>query len=196
MVSPYKIRRGRRNAFTLIELLVVIAIIAILAAILFPVFAQAREAARKTSCLSNTKQFTLSALMYAQDYDEVVMSPAFRRIPSGRPPTQYSNLYWRARWMVWPELVQPYTKNVDLFPCPNRRDSPYWGYSINVNSSNDDFPGAPTPPGNWDDGTSSGATRVGQYSPSLAEMVAPASTIWFYDANSSIYQAGLTTWAS
>src|SRR3989441_13135185 len=62
--------RPRTKAFTLIELLVVIAIIAILAAILFPVFAQAREAARKTTCLSNMKQLTLGWLMYNQDYDE------------------------------------------------------------------------------------------------------------------------------
>ncbi|MCS6831601.1 MAG: DUF1559 domain-containing protein, partial [bacterium] len=62
-----------RRAFTLIELLVVIAIIAILAAILFPVFSQAREAARKSSCLSNTKQFGTGILMYAQDYDEAIV---------------------------------------------------------------------------------------------------------------------------
>src|SRR5882757_9772781 len=62
---------GRRSAFTLMELLVVIAIIAILAAILFPVFAQARAAARKAACMSNEKQISLGILMYIQDYDEV-----------------------------------------------------------------------------------------------------------------------------
>src|SRR5262249_38734327 len=62
--------RNKKSAFTLIELLVVIAIIAILAAILFPVFAQAREKARSISCLSNNKQVSLGVLMYVQDYDE------------------------------------------------------------------------------------------------------------------------------
>ena len=61
---------ARRSGFTLIELLVVIAIIAILAAILFPVFARARESARRTSCISNLKQLALGTMMYAQDYDE------------------------------------------------------------------------------------------------------------------------------
>ncbi|MBZ0172326.1 MAG: DUF1559 domain-containing protein, partial [Phycisphaerales bacterium] len=63
-------RRSRRLAFTLIELLVVIAIIAILAAILFPVFARAREKARQSSCASNLKQLALGLMQYAQDYDE------------------------------------------------------------------------------------------------------------------------------
>src|SRR5262252_4110816 len=70
MEGPTDMRFRFHRGFTLIELLVVIAIIAILAAILFPVFAQAREAARKTSCLSNMKQLGLGLLMYAQDYDE------------------------------------------------------------------------------------------------------------------------------
>src|SRR5499427_72348 len=70
MEGPTDMRFRFHRGFTLIELLVVIAIIAILAAILFPVFAQAREAARKTSCLSNVKQLSLGILMYSQDYDE------------------------------------------------------------------------------------------------------------------------------
>ncbi|MGC4042551.1 MAG: DUF1559 domain-containing protein [Armatimonas sp.] len=82
MPSPSGTTTGRR-AFTLIELLVVIAIIAILAAILFPVFAQAREKARQTSCLSNTKQFGTALMMYLQDYDET-----FCMVFTGGPPAR------------------------------------------------------------------------------------------------------------
>ena len=75
--------RTRVSAFTLIELLVVIAIIAILAAILFPVFAQAREKARQTSCLSNMKQLGTATMMYVQDYDERMPSDANTTRPDG-----------------------------------------------------------------------------------------------------------------
>jgi prepilin-type N-terminal cleavage/methylation domain-containing protein/prepilin-type processing-associated H-X9-DG protein len=91
-----------RSGFTLIELLVVIAIIAILAAILFPVFAQAREKARQASCLSNHKQLTLGMLMYTQDYDEsFVGTPLWDLAPS------------------WPQRIEPYIKNVGVFRCPS-----------------------------------------------------------------------------
>ena len=184
----------RQNAFTLIELLVVIAIIAILAAILFPVFAQAREKARAISCLSNTKQFGLAALMYSQDYDELLNGPAIRTRWGEETPL--SQWYWGRRWKTWPELVHPYVKSLELFTCPNRRDSPYYTYCINVNSSNDDYPGSPTPPGNWNNGDGYGNFPAGQAAIGQAALTAPASTIWFYDANSSIYQEGLTTWDS
>lgn len=94
------------GAFTLIELLVVIAIIAILAAILFPVFAQAREKARQTSCLSNQKQIGLGVMMYVQDYDEVYPMDQW-----------YTTTGDQVRWF---DSVNPYVKNGDKFAFNNR----------------------------------------------------------------------------
>lgn len=93
----------RRRGFTLIELLVVIAIIAILAAILFPVFAQAREKARSISCLSNSKQIGTAHYMYSQDYDETLL-PWFVRSGLARDE-------WRHDLYSWVQLLQPYIKN-------------------------------------------------------------------------------------
>lgn len=186
-----KAQSGIRRGFTLIELLVVIAIIAILAAILFPVFAQARESARKISCLSNTKQITMAAMMYVQDVDETLISPALR----AKGTTPQSQWFWGSNWKTWPELILPYNKSLDVYTCPNRRDSPYYTYCINVNSSNDDYPNPPTPPGNWFDGNGNGTPKANQTPVALAQLQAPASTIWFYDANSSIYQSGLNKWS-
>jgi prepilin-type N-terminal cleavage/methylation domain-containing protein/prepilin-type processing-associated H-X9-DG protein len=113
----------RNRGFTLIELLVVIAIIAILAAILFPVFARAREAARKATCLSNLKQLALAAIMYAQDYDECLPScvgsdgegehhavaAVYQDIGVGGGGPNY--------WQL-ADVVMPYVKSKDLFNCP------------------------------------------------------------------------------
>jgi prepilin-type N-terminal cleavage/methylation domain-containing protein len=94
----------RRLAFTLIELLVVIAIIAILAAILFPVFGQARENARKSACLSNMRQISSAIMMYTEDYNETFPLNRF-----GWPRVPYT----------WREAVLPYIKNLDLFRDPS-----------------------------------------------------------------------------
>jgi len=109
-------KRNANSAFTLIELLVVIAIIAILAAILFPVFAQAREKARQATCLSNVKQVSLSILMYTQDYDEtlpLLFAPNFGNDPNGWAYSIGFKTY------TWHNLVQPYTKNWQMFICPD-----------------------------------------------------------------------------
>ncbi|MEJ5253705.1 MAG: DUF1559 domain-containing protein [Chthonomonadetes bacterium] len=102
----------RSNGFTLIELLVVIAIIAILAAILFPVFAQARESARQTSCTSNQKQLALGVLMYAQDYDETFPMSAYLA-----NPTTVIAVY---------DMVAPYLKNTQIFVCPSYNPGIDW----------------------------------------------------------------------
>ncbi len=94
-----------KRGFTLIELLVVIAIIAILAAILFPVFARAREKARASSCLSNVKQISLGILMYAQDYDEMYPMLYSRPVELGPCGIEF--------------MVQPYIANYQLFNCPS-----------------------------------------------------------------------------
>ena len=138
-----------RFGFTLIELLVVIAIIAILAAILFPVFAQARESARMSSCLSNLKQIGLGTMMYLQDYDE-----------------KYPNtIAWGRMWTgVWvadplvpdsfrylPELVNPYVKNKDLWFCPTvKKDGRAFGFWGN-------------PPNNLDPAEANGTTYLWQH---------------------------------
>lgn len=106
---------SRRNGFTLIELLVVIAIIAILAAILFPVFAKAREKARQSSCLSNTKQIDLAIIQYTQDYDETLP-------PGSYPQTIPLSLNWQS-------VLAPYCKNTQIFTCPSQAGNGYgWNY--------------------------------------------------------------------
>ncbi len=102
-----------RQAFTLIELLVVIAIIAILAAILFPVFAQAREKARSIACLSNCKQTGLALTMYTQDYDETV--PTVDKTPVVGLDGQTS----KQIYVNWTALLMPYVKSWNMFICPD-----------------------------------------------------------------------------
>ena len=103
--------RNRRPAFTLIELLVVIAIIAILAAILFPVFARARENARRSSCQSNLKQIGLGLLQYTQDYDE--------KLPLGTSGNATYN-----RGSGWAGASLPYIKSTQIFVCPSDTNKP------------------------------------------------------------------------
>jgi prepilin-type N-terminal cleavage/methylation domain-containing protein len=143
-------RRPPRRGFTLIELLVVIAIIAILAAILFPVFAQAREAARKTTCMSNQKQLALATLQYIQDYDEMFpgsnekssMVPSSMgwdpkcdpKQPDGSPRCYYGALNYngvrRGYNYTWEgggaALVRPYYKSEAAVFCPNQNKVDAW----------------------------------------------------------------------
>jgi prepilin-type N-terminal cleavage/methylation domain-containing protein len=107
--------KSLRSAFTLIELLVVIAIIAILAAILFPVFAQAKEAAKKATCLSNVRQLNNAWIMYAGDYDDhwVTTGKQYALTDTADGGNQFDFF----------SLAQPYVKNFDIFYCPDRHDT-------------------------------------------------------------------------
>jgi prepilin-type N-terminal cleavage/methylation domain-containing protein/prepilin-type processing-associated H-X9-DG protein len=105
----------KRNGFTLIELLVVIAIIAILAAILFPVFAKAREKARQSSCASNLKQLSLAIMGYAQDYDETLVFTV-AVVPAGYPG---SHVVCPGNLGHWTGATAPYVKNTQVFICPS-----------------------------------------------------------------------------
>ncbi len=144
-----------RRGFTLIELLVVIAIIAILAAILFPVFARAREKARQTSCLSNIKEIALGARMYCADYDDMM----FGHIQGTRTPRETGPY-------LWPQQMEPYVKNTQIFTCPSNPGN-YWnggydsslGYGMNY----------------W--------VTYYYYYLALTDLKRPAETIWFADCN-------------
>ncbi|GIV08366.1 MAG: hypothetical protein KatS3mg019_0457 [Fimbriimonadales bacterium] len=104
---------NKKSGFTLIELLVVIAIIAILAAILFPVFANARAKARQSACTSNLNQISKAFLMYANDYSQMMPTVGwiFRPTPDNAP--------------LWTAMIAPYTKNRDLFRCPEASNTEY-----------------------------------------------------------------------
>ncbi len=155
--------REKRQGFTLIELLVVIAIIAILAAILFPVFARARENARKATCQSNLKQIATAALMYGQDYDEWAMGW-----------NQGGNCTASSRTGGWPEhALVPYVKNSQVFMCPNRRftgnpgcgNFAPWAQTLNLGSSY-----------GWNcRGLGNGRGTA------MAQILKPADLIWFGD---------------
>ncbi len=130
----------KSKAFTLIELLVVIAIIAILAAILFPVFATARDKARATACSSNLKQIGLGFVQYCQDYDELV--PQDISVVQNSPVLKIN----------WADELNPYLKSANVYTCPSDPTLPIsssnivMSYAINANMGNDNQTNAPKNP--------------------------------------------------
>jgi prepilin-type N-terminal cleavage/methylation domain-containing protein len=130
-LAVQEVEMFRRKAFTLIELLVVIAIIAILAAILFPVFARARENARRASCQSNLKQIALGIHQYTQDYDERFPLGAYDaggstspQNDSGMPGYYYSASNDGQRHIAWMDFIFPYVKSTQIFGCPSAKVRP------------------------------------------------------------------------
>lgn len=151
----------KRNGFTLIELLVVIAIIAILAAILFPVFAQAREKARQTTCVSNLKQIGTALMMYVQDYDERYPIFSFANCLPGYDA-------------IWTNEILPYTKNTQIFVCPSIQP-PY-------STTNGARPGAPWKPGQCPGGIPTSYMMAGFMTDvSMAAIPAPADQVYVFD---------------
>ncbi len=170
-----------RKGFTLIELLVVIAIIAILAAILFPVFARAREKARQTSCLSNEKQIALGVLMYAQDYDE--------RMPRSRS----------AGGINWRQAVHPYIKNENVWICPSREPSfttchTQYGHGDSVSFLGRLHAGSYGSNG-WEAGNSNYADGSnGVFNVKLSRIEAPATTAMLFECDCFCLIPAFTWW--
>jgi prepilin-type N-terminal cleavage/methylation domain-containing protein len=202
-------RAVRKSGFTLIELLVVIAIIAILAAILFPVFARARENARKTSCLSNLKQIGMATIQYAQDYDGHYYAHRNKNMPN--PIAQQSDAQVagmttggpEGNRTFWATLLQPYVKNYQVFACPSNPNA--WvefnkdgvlcggqadnaakgcggvGYGAENSYGHNDFWMSPAGPYSGSGGS--------PYSVSESQVTRPATTIMVVD--STYYGAGV-----
>ena len=166
-----------RRGFTLIELLVVIAIIAILAAILFPVFAKAREKARQSSCLSNIKQLTLASMQYAQDYDERMVYN-FSYMPTGVA------LYW------WYDVLQPYMKSTQITLCPSTSGSAGQYNYLRP-------PGLPNPALLCYGVNAMYVSMSFGNGIAMGSIEAPSTTIWIVDSREpELNQAARTDWGS
>lgn len=172
-----------RHAFTLIELLVVIAIIAILAAILFPVFAQAREKSRAASCASNLKQIGIAYQMYAQDHDEAI-------VPGANHNARYKETDPRCWWYG---LLEPYVKNEGVFRCPSFAFKQYPSYLLS-------FVGhaswSQAIPASSNNGIKDGKDKIGIKTVTLSQAARPSEIILTYeDTNNDLFRGGKSTWA-
>jgi prepilin-type N-terminal cleavage/methylation domain-containing protein/prepilin-type processing-associated H-X9-DG protein len=180
---------SHKRAFTLIELLVVIAVIALLAAILFPVFAKARENARRASCQSNLKQIGLGLLQYIQDYDEVLPSAAYGTTDKN------NESYTR-----WQDVIYPYVKSEQIFNCPSHTSTSGYrafkaqtapsGALINANNNgsyaiNAFYYGSGAGPVSYLDADASPAAGLTPRKVTIVSV--PAETVWSFDVYGNVF---------
>jgi len=199
---------GKSSAFTLIELLVVIAIIAILAAILFPVFALAREKARQTSCLSNIKQLGLGVMQYTQDFDELYPANYLIAAPiNGGTSTAFT----------WDQAIYPYVKSKQVYTCPDdafaytpSSSFTFWDGNLVTNATRRSYQcvsplntvqagGYDTNTGVFGAGNASGASLAVVQNPSdtvilIEGWASYAASASYLGAYSSSYATGCDTW--
>jgi prepilin-type N-terminal cleavage/methylation domain-containing protein/prepilin-type processing-associated H-X9-DG protein len=173
------------SGFTLIELLVVIAIIAILAAILFPVFASAREKARQTACLSNSRQMGLAMSMYVQDNDETFPTCVIGGDTWGGPPP--SGSYNDPSYHSWAWAIFPYVKNTAVFVCPSEYVKPaVWQHFNTDPSVTQDVARTYFPIIGFRDDANTQAV-INDYGPgtTLAAITQPGNTVWLTEAGNN-----------
>lgn len=169
-------RNRTYNGFTLIELLVVIAIIAILAAILFPVFARARENARRASCQSNLKQIGLGLAQYTQDYDET----------SPRAWYQTNGALNGAGNDKWLDVIQPYVKSTQLFSCPSdSSNAPLVSPPANRSNTVQQMGSYAYNVAYYEGSGSNSFTASNLDGQNIAKLAAPATTVWVGEANNT-----------
>ncbi|CCW34926.1 prepilin-type N-terminal cleavage/methylation domain-containing protein [Chthonomonas calidirosea] len=199
-----------RMGFTLIELLVVIAIIAILAAILFPVFAQAREKARQITCLSNMKQITLGILQYEEDYDET-MVPAHNCDLSLTSRVSFFCGGSIAARLDWPQTIEPYVKSPlnrgnSVFYCPDLEADFYHQWSANPTNTSDQWSSyfvtyamnldyLQPDPGCDPHQVLPTASQVWGFPVNIARIEEPANTVLITDAKPDVILSGPATGA-
>jgi prepilin-type N-terminal cleavage/methylation domain-containing protein/prepilin-type processing-associated H-X9-DG protein len=191
--------KNKGKGFTLIELLVVIAIIALLAAILFPVFARARENARRTSCMSNLKQMGLGVMQYSQDFDEGYPPGNYSWDSTGRPAAEK----WApANLIYWQQIIDPYTKSEQIYVCPsvsrNISGQPrllYFHYGANrsVMRLNSNTPNTPlTMPALKAPASVYLILDAGQYTVTAATLTSPSTSYNYIPGGGEFETAGFT----
>lgn len=206
------------KGFTLIELLVVLAIIGILAAILFPVFARARENARRASCMSNMKQMALGVMQYTQDYDDYyplawygvvgTSTSGYAQTNPSLPGYQFATygpsttLTSLGNWITWMDMIYPYVRSVQLFECPSFDETSYTsshGLQYQMNGAYDNAAMKsydPSLAGGFATDQYASDAPIHNTSTPLSAILRPSETIMLFEARGSYCAYGLEGLAS